>query len=103
MYTHEHTHAHSHAGSVAAIKLPVLCQLLGNLGDVKVISTESARHFMAKGAPLPTIEGLEFLHVRTPSTDILQSGETCTPLMMLVLLLSSFAYRTRTSGTAGNA
>lgn len=50
-------------GSVAAIKVPALCQLLLELGDVKVISTLPAQTFMALGADLPSAEGLQFLNV----------------------------------------
>jgi len=48
---------------VAAIKVPQLCQLLGEIGDVKVISTTAAQHFMATwSAPAPHVEGMEFLN-----------------------------------------
>lgn len=35
------------AGSVATVKLPQLCELLSGLGDVKVVSTAAAQHFLA--------------------------------------------------------
>lgn len=48
---------------MAAVKLPYLCQQLGEIGDVKVVSTESARHFMTSSAPVPRGPGLEYLNV----------------------------------------
>ena len=38
---------HTFAGSVAAVKLPQLCQTLGQLGELKVVATQSARHFFS--------------------------------------------------------
>ncbi|KAF5840899.1 flavo protein [Dunaliella salina] len=49
-------------GSVAAIKLPLLCQQLGEIGDLKVITTNAAQHFMTMSAPVPKVEGMEFLN-----------------------------------------
>lgn len=36
----------SAAGSVATVKLPLLCQQLGHLGELKVVTTKTAKHFI---------------------------------------------------------
>ncbi len=40
------------AGSVATIKLPLLCQFLSEVGNLKIICTSSAEHFL-RGLALP--------------------------------------------------
>jgi len=137
IHTHAHTHTHARAsthhnatqntharmhvrvqatwsyslncaGSVAAIKVPNLCQELGEIGHVKVVSTESAQHFMTKSVPVPAGPGLEYLNVSHPGCNVEPHAFLCAKVHVCICLMrtSSSALvlpccRTQMSGTSG--